>query len=104
YRDYCTSLCGLAPRTVNQRLCTIACFYKYQLAQGAVRRLPFEIETVVGNHGHQGFLGHLGGSTARLSPDVMLRVDKQVPRFLSMEQARSLLQLITNPTHSLMVR
>lgn len=104
YRESCIAERKLHPRTVNQRLTTITRFYRYALTVGLIDELPFRDEkvfvTVAGNE-----LVHLTGRRRQVTtPDVMMRLAREAPKYLPSDQVRALLKAATNPTHRLMIR
>jgi site-specific recombinase XerD len=104
YRDYCLGTCGLKRNTTRQRLMYICKFYEFAMKKGWVKRLPFGHEERIIPR-HEGFLSHLdaSGGTALLN-DVMPRRDKPLPKYLSMSQTKSLLAIVDNPHHRIMIQ
>ncbi|WP_130927203.1 tyrosine-type recombinase/integrase [Pseudomonas sp. Sample_14] len=104
YRGYCLETCELAPKTTRQRLTYICKFYKYALKEGWVKRLPFTYEERTGRR-ETGFLAHVDASGGKtMANDVMPRVHKTLPKFLSMAEIKSLLAVAENPHHRMMMR
>jgi integrase/recombinase XerD len=104
YRGYCLDVCKLAPSTTRQRLLYICEFYKFSLKQGWVRRLPFEYEERSLKR-RNGFLSHVDATGGKvLVKDVMPRLFKVLPKFLSFAEVRSLLAATDNPHHRMMMR
>jgi site-specific recombinase XerD len=104
YRDYCLETCELAAKTTRQRLTYICEFYKYALKEGWVKSLPFSYEERTGRP-DTGFLAHLDASGGKIvANDVMPRVHKALPKFLSMAEITSLLAAADNPHHRMMIR
>lgn len=103
YRDYCLVECKLARSTTRQRLHYICKFYEYAQTQGWVSSLPFCYEERTVKRG-VGFLAHVdsrGGKT--MANDVMPRAHRVLPKFLSMDEIRALLQAAENPHHRMMM-
>lgn len=104
YRDYCLVTCELTPNTTRQRLHYICKFYEYALSQKWVSRLPFGYEERIVKH-EVGFLAHVGARGGRtMAKDVMPRVHKVLPKFLSIVEVRALLAVAENPHHRMMIR
>ena len=105
YRDYSLSTIGLARSTVNQRLLYICEFYNYAHAQQWIERLPFSFEARRLRAPRTGFRAHAqAGNRTKLVRDVSLKVRRNSPKFLSMEQVKELLGAVTNPHHRMIVR
>ncbi|EIS3741499.1 tyrosine-type recombinase/integrase [Aeromonas hydrophila] len=103
YRDYCLVECKLARSTTRQRLHYICKFYEYVQIQGWVSSLPFRYEERTVKR-EVGFLAHVdarGGKT--MANDVMPRAHSVLPKFLSMDEIRALLQAAENPHHRMMM-
>ncbi|HBO6760239.1 TPA: site-specific integrase [Pseudomonas aeruginosa] len=104
YRDYCRKSCELAPNTIYQRLHYICSFYKFALAQGWVKRLPFTDEERTVRR-ETGFLAHTDASGGKaMANDVMPRKPKVLPKYLSMAEVKALLAAVENPHHRMMMR
>jgi integrase/recombinase XerD len=103
YRDYCLVECKLARSTTRQRLHYICKFYEYAQTQGWVSSLPFRYEERTVKR-EVGFLAHVdarGGKT--MANDMMPRAHRVLPKFLSMDEIRALLQAAENPHHRMMM-
>jgi len=104
YRDYCLVTCELAPSTTHQRLTYICKFYEHALKEGWVKRLPFTFEERTVRR-QTGFLAHVDASGGKaMANDVMPRIHKALPKFLSMAEIKSLLAAAENPHHRMMMR
>ena len=104
YRDWAKGTCGLKASTINVRLRTLSRFYRWAVKQGLIQALPFEFEHVI-VPARRGFLAHVSSGEGRtISPDVMLRENKEPIKVLTKEQIRVLLSSVDNPTHRLMLR
>ncbi|MDT4820075.1 Tyrosine recombinase XerC [compost metagenome] len=104
YRDYCRKTCELAPNTTHQRLHYICSFYKFALAQGWVKRLPFTDEERTVRR-ETGFLAHTDASGGKaMANDVIPRKPKVLPKYLSMAEVKALLAAVENPHHRMMMR
>lgn len=105
YRDYSLGDVKLARNTVRQRLHYVCKFYEYALKQGWVDRLPFHIEDRVVRYDDKGPLAHINTSgNTRSVRDVMPRLHKHLPKFLSKEQVKALLAATDNPHQLVMTR
>lgn len=103
YRDFCIRVCNLAPSTTRQRLHYICKFYEYALSQKWVSRLPFGQEERTVKRAFS-FLAHVDASGGKaISNDVMPRVHKGLPKFLTMTEVRALLRATENPHHRMMM-
>lgn len=104
YRDYCLVTCELASNTTRQRLTYICEFYEFALEKGWVKRLPFGHEERIVKRATS-FLEHVDTSCGKaLMNDVMPRRQKPLPKFLSMSQTKSLLSVVDNPHHKIMIQ
>ena len=104
YRDYCLAECELARSTTRQRLHYICKFYEYAQTQGWVIRLPFSYEERTVKR-EFGFLAHVDATGGKaMANDLMPRADRTLPKFLSMDEIRALLQAAENPHHRMMIR
>lgn len=104
YRDFCLVECKLAITTTRQRLHYVCKFYEYAQSQVWIRRLPF---------GHEernvrrepGFLAHVNAYGGKgLANDIMPRIHRTLPKFLSMDEILALLKEAQNPHHRMMMR
>jgi integrase len=104
YRDYCLDTTGLHRNTVRQRLIYICKFYEYASRQKWIDSLPFGYEEhTVRREG--GFLGHLDASGGKaIARDVSPKKHRDLPKFLSKDQIKSLLAAADNPHHQIMIR
>lgn len=104
YRDYCFEVADLARSTVRNRLLYVCEFYSFAQRQNWIDKLPFGYETRRVLRGG-GFLAHADASGGRATArDVMPRVHKGLPKFLSAEQIQALLAAATNPHHRMILR
>jgi site-specific recombinase XerD len=104
YRDWSLSECGLSAVTINQRLRVIVKFYQYALRHDWIASLPYLMEEVFVRQS-KGFLAHVNSSGGVVaSPDVMLRQQKTTIKVLTSAQVNTLLNVVENSTHKLMVR
>ncbi len=103
YRDYCLRACKLASTTTRQRLHYICKFYEYALSQRWVSRLPFCLEERTVKR-ETGFLAHVDASGGKaIANDVMPRVHKTLPKFLTMAEVTALLTAAENPHHRMII-
>lgn len=104
YRDYCRDQCELARSTIRQRLHYVCKFYEYSLTQRWVNRLPFSYEERTVRR-KTGLLAHVDASGGKaMANDLMPRAHSTLPKFLSMDEIRALLQAAENPHHRMMFR
>ncbi|MBH8313587.1 tyrosine-type recombinase/integrase [Klebsiella pneumoniae] len=103
YRDYCLVECELARSTTRQRLHYICKFYEYAQTQGWVNCLPFSYEERTVKR-EIGFLAHVDASGGKtMANDLMPRAHKVLPKYLSMDEIRAILQAAENPHHRIMI-
>lgn len=104
YRDYCIDTAKLANSTVRQSLSYICAFYDYALKQGWVDSLPYAYEDrTVKRDG--GFLGHLDASGGSIFiRDVSPKARKDLPKFLSKDEIKLLLDAAVNAHHRMLIR
>ena len=103
YRDYCLVECELARSTTRQRLHYICKFYEYAQTQGWVNSLPFSYEERTVKR-DIGFLAHVDASGGKaMANDLMPRAHKVLPKYLSMDEIRAILQAAENPHHRIMI-
>lgn len=103
YRDYCFKVAGLARSTVRNRLLYVCEFYAFAYRQSWIADLPFGYEARTGR-GHGGFLRHVRSSDRMKVRDVMPRVHKLVPKYLTRDEVHALLAAATNPHHHMLIR
>lgn len=104
YRDYCLDEFSLAPSTTRQRLHYVCKFYEFAQQQGWVGRLPFGYEEKVVKRA-PGFLAHVNVSGGKaMVNNIMPRKHRELPKFLSMYEIKSLLAAAENPHHRMMIR
>ncbi|MNB91407.1 Tyrosine recombinase XerC [compost metagenome] len=104
YRDYCLVECQLARSTTRQRLHYVCKFYEYAQQQGWVNRLPFGYEERKVRQA-PGFLAHVDASGGKaMVNDIMPRQHRVLPKFLSMDEIKVLLEKAENPHHRMMIR
>ena len=104
YREWCLNEVKLKVNTVHQRLFYICEFYEFALKQKWIERLPYSYETRRLHRG-TGFMAHTDGSGGEVEVrDVMPRLHRDLPRFLSQSQVLSVLGAASNPHHTIMIR
>lgn len=104
YRDYCLIVCQLARSTTRQRLYYVCKFYEYAQQQDWVNKLPFSYEERKVRR-NSGFLVHItagGGKT--MANDIMPRQHRMLPKFLSIDNIKTLLANAKNPHHRMMIQ
>lgn len=105
YRDYCLDTVGLARNTVRQRLLYICEFYKYALKQQWIDCLPFHYEERRTTGGEGRFLAHVDATAGKsLVRNVSPKKHRDLPRFLSLEEAKALIAATDNVHHKMMIR
>jgi len=104
YRDYCLDVVKLARNTVRQRLVYVCKFYEYARSKMWIDSLPFGYEErMVKRDGD--FLTHVDASGGRASVrDVSPKKHRDLPKFLSKDQVKTLLDAAANPHHKMMIR
>lgn len=104
YRDYCRNTAVLAPNTIRLRLFYVCEFYAFAQRRVWIQKLPFEYEVRHVNRGST-FLAHVDSSGKKAAVrDVMPRIKKDLPKFLSNGQLRDLLGVATNVHHRMLIR
>ena len=103
YRDYCFKVAGLARSTVRNRLLYVCEFYAFAHRQGWIAELPFDYEGRA-RRGHGGFLRHVQAGGRVQVRDVMPRLHKAVPKFLTQFEVQTLLAAAANPHHRMLIR
>lgn len=104
YRDYSKDECRLATATIRQRLRYICKFYEYAQANKWVSRLPFSYEERTVKR-ETCFLPHADASGGKdLVNDIMPRKHRTLPKFLSLDEVKSLLGAAENPHHRMMIK
>lgn len=105
YRDYCFREMNLARSTIRQRLLYICSFYEYALIQGWISKLPFHLEERRVQATGPGVLSHINASGGIVVVrDVMPRAHKSLPKFLTKDEVRALVQATQNPHHRMLIR
>ena len=104
YRDYSLRKLNLSRSTVRQRLCYLCKFYEYSVQCGFIDKLPFQYETVRSIRNLK-FLAHTDATGGELvSKDILPKISKLLPKFLSKSQVGSLLNAVDNRHHMMIVR
>lgn len=104
YRDYCFEIAALARSTVRNRLLYVCEFYAFSQRQGWTDCLPFGYENRRVPPG-RGFLAHADASGGiAMVRDVMPRLHKSLPQYLSSDQIRAVLAAATNVHHKMIIR
>lgn len=103
YRVWAHTECQLSRRTLNGRLRTVLRFYKWAVKRFYIDELPFDEHLV--RAPRRGMLSHSDGSGGRrLTSTLLLREYSTPPRLLTLEQCKSCVSFLINPTHNLMFR
>lgn len=95
---------GRSEATVFQRLSYIIAFYEFCLRRGWIQNLPFEYEE--GRRRLKGaqYLAHVGAKHTAQRPDVLPRPVTKLPRFLTRDEVRRLLDAAAvNPHHRMLI-
>lgn len=97
-----TGLRAIKPSTVNQRLTCLMGFYQWAHKQGRISSVPWDASPkfVAGNN--QGFLRHAYAAKMTDGDDLRLKVFREPPKLLSLEQTKLLVQACTTKTLRLM--
>lgn len=104
YRDYCLDVVKLARNTVRQRLSYVCSFYEYALSKMWIDSLPFGYEERMVKRDSD-FLTHVDASGGRASVrDVSPKKHRDLPKFFSNNQIKTLLGAAVNPHHKMMIR
>ncbi|HDS1690660.1 MULTISPECIES: tyrosine-type recombinase/integrase [Pseudomonas] len=104
YRDYCFNIHNLATRTVRLRLFFILRFYKYALKTGLVSKLPTDLE-IRAVFKDPSYLAHISGSsTTAEASDVMPRLAKTLPKYLTMKQTKLIIKSTKNVHHRALIK
>lgn len=104
YRDYCRDEYGLARNTIRQRLHYVCKFYEFALENRWVSRLPFTYEERKVTR-EVGFLAHIDASGGRAKANnIMPRAHRTMPKFLSLDEVKSLIRATENPHHRMMIK
>ncbi|MHC8311243.1 tyrosine-type recombinase/integrase [Pseudomonas sp. GT1P32] len=104
YRGYSKDECKLAITTIRQRLHYVCKFYEYAHASRWVSGLPYSYEERTVKRG-TGFLGHVDASGGKaMANDIMPRKHRTLPKFLSLDEVRSLVGAAENPHHRMMIK
>lgn len=104
YREWSLEKVKLKLNTVRQRLLYVCEFYEYALKQAWINHLPYGYETRYARRA-TGFLAHVNNSCSVVEVrDVMPRLHRELPKFLSHSQILALLSAVTNPHHKMIIR
>ncbi|QYG06812.1 tyrosine-type recombinase/integrase [Janthinobacterium sp. PAMC25594] len=88
--------------TINQRLTCLIGFYRWAKKRGLIEDVPWDSELHKAPEGHTDFLRHTHGARYVEKDDVRLKVFKEPPKLLSLDQSRILLSRCRTPTLRLM--
>lgn len=104
YRDYSLTTAGLTRSTVRSRLRYVCAFYAFAQQRGWISRLPFEYEARQAMR-PGAYLAHVDASGGtRDVPDVLPKVQKALPKYLTLSEIGSLLSAAGNPHHLMVLR
>jgi integrase len=107
YRNWSLSLTGksaLKRSTINTRLAAIRQFYEFCQKKDLIGFLPWEFALRVRTHDTEGFMRHARTNKPIDSTDLKLKVFKEPPKVLNINQTKELLLAIKNKTLLLMVK
>lgn len=105
YRDYSFNVANQRRNTIRLRLTYICEFYKYALRRGWIDTLPQTYEKRHVIQAASGFLAHLGSGSGTVEKNsAMPRKHKDLIKFLSIDQARQLVQAATNEHHKTLIK
>lgn len=104
YRDYSLNTAGLGRTTVRTRLRYLCAFYAFAQQRGWIAQLPFAYEARQAMRPGS-YLAHVDATGGRSDvPDVLPRVQKTLPKYLTLSEIASLLSAAANPHHRMMLR
>ncbi|CAN7763396.1 tyrosine-type recombinase/integrase [Pseudorhodoferax sp. LjRoot39] len=104
YRDYSLNTAGLGRTTVRTRLRYLCAFYAFAQQRGWIAQLPFAYEARQAMRSGS-YLAHVDATGGRSDgPDVLPRVQKTLPKYLTLSEIASLLSAAANPHHRMMLR
>lgn len=104
YRDFCFETVKLARNTVRQRLLYVCEFYEFAKRMNWLADLPFEYEERFVSRS-SAFLAHSSASGGRHAVrSVMPHKHQDLPKFLTKDQVKALLNAAANPHHKLIIR
>ena len=107
YRNWPACLAGsaaLKASTINTRLAAIQQFYIYCHQNKLIEQLPWNCVVKVKRSGDDDFLRHTRSLQHIDTTGLKLKSYKQPPKILSVKQAKELIQVVSNPTLSLMLK
>lgn len=107
YRNWSASLDGkasLKPSTINSRLAVIKSFYEFCHDRRMIDSLPWTSVLRTSSHDNSGFMRHTRTGTKVESTDLRLKQFKEPPKILNLNQAKQLIESISNKTLLLMVK
>ncbi|WP_256218010.1 tyrosine-type recombinase/integrase [Burkholderia contaminans] len=104
YRMYCFDVASLARNTVRQRIRYVCAFYEFALKEGWITALPYVYEARNYRNSTR-FLAHTDATGGvRQVRSVMPRQHKDLPKFLSEDEVKLLLEAATNRHHQAIIR
>lgn len=89
--------------TINQRLTCLIGFYAWACKRGLIAEVPWDADLRRVPEGHPSFLRHTHAAAYVEKDDLRLKVFKEPPKVLSLDQCRSLYAQCRSPTMRLMV-
>lgn len=99
YRDYSYEEFSHKRNTIRQRLIYVFQFYEYALSRSWIDKLPYDFQERRSFH-RKSFFSHLDASGGTISvPSPMPRKHETAPRFLSIQDARRLIDAAGNIHH-----
>jgi site-specific recombinase XerD len=104
YREYSINESKLARSTIRQRITYVCKFYEYALQHKWINTLPFYYENRQASS-YERFLAHIKmGDRENLTPSVIPRPHKLLPKFLTTEEIKKLIAATTNPHHRMLIK
>ena len=97
-----TGLRAIKPSTVNQRLTCLMGFYKWAHKQALIGSVPWDASPTFVAGNNQGFMRHAHAAKTTDGDDLRLKVFREPPKLLSLDQSKLLIEACTTRTLRLM--